>query len=282
VTSPAAQNSREIRVSWSLMRVNWECRQKRARKIDSKKNPTADIRNFFPGTVVDICMRRWLDQDDPPPGGMQAMLDAVLDEAEVHARETGDGIVKWRHLGDKDAVRANCRTLLGRLEPILREKALSVDYAPAVRFKEPFTLPYLDGSPQQIWLVGEMDLFTSTPTSGLPELRVWDLKNTANKDYWRKVTGQLLFYDLAVWVRHKRWTTECGLIQPMCPEDVLHFRFTEQHRREMLTHLAAYCRDVWLGDETPKAGTDGCGWCEVRSSCVRYAQPRGRADWPAA
>jgi hypothetical protein len=274
---------REISVSWSIMRVNFECKQKRGRKLDTGKSPTQDIRNYFPGTVVDICMRRWLDQDDPPAGGMQAMLHEVLDSAETEARETGDGIVKWRDLHDKQRVKAQCWELLDRLEPILREKALAVNYAPAVRFKEPFTVPYLDGSPQRVWIKGEMDLFTSTPTSGEPELRVWDLKNTANKDYWRKVTGQLLFYDLAIWLRHKRWTAECGLIQPMCTERVLSFRFTEQNRRELLMHLADYCRDVWRKDETPKAGTEGCGWCEVRHACVRYAQPTGgRISWPAA
>jgi hypothetical protein len=282
VSEAAGLEEREIRVSWSLMRVNFECKQKRARKLDTGKSPTMDIRNFFPGTVVDICMRRWLDQDNPEPGGMQAMLREVMETAEAEARETGDGIVRWRDAHDKTAVWSQCEELLFRLEPILRELALSVDYSPAVRFREPFTLPYLDGSPQRIWLVGEMDLFTSTPAQPVPELRVWDLKNTKNSHYWQKVVGQLLFYALAVWVRHQRWPAECGLIQPMCPEEVLRFRFTDQDYRELLMHLAAYCRDVWLKDETPKAGTDGCGYCEVRHACVRYAVPRGRVNWPAA
>jgi hypothetical protein len=276
----AGTEERAIRVSWSLMRVNFECKQKRHLKLTVKKPSNMDIRNFFPGTVVDICMRRWLELDDPPAGGMRAMLDEVLEFAEVNARETGDGIVQWRDLGDKAKVRAQCFELLGRLEPILRRYALAVDYSPAVRFREPFILPYLDGSPQQIWLVGEMDLFTRTQP--VPDLRIWDLKNTANKDYWRKTVGQLLFYDLAVWVRHKQHAVECGLIQPMCPEQVLSFKFTEQNYNEMLMHLAAFCRDVWLRDVTPKAGTEGCSYCEMRSACVRYAGDRGRVAWPAA
>jgi PD-(D/E)XK nuclease superfamily len=262
------------------MRVNFECKQKRHLKQTTKKPPNMDIRNFFPGTVVDICMRRWLELDDPPSGGMQAMLDEVLEFAETNARETGDGIVQWRDLHDKKRVRAGCWELLGRLEPILRQYALSVDYSPAVRFKEPFILPYLDGTPQQIWLVGEMDLFTRTQP--VPDLRVWDLKNTKNGQYWRKTVGQLLFYDLAVWAKHKRWTVECGLIQPMCPEQVLSFQFTDQNRRELMMHLAAFCRDVWLRDTAPKAGTEGCAYCEMRTACVRYAGNRGRVAWPAA
>ena len=68
----------------------------------------------------------------------------------------------------------------------------------------------------------------------------------------------------------------------MCPEQVLSFQFTDQNRRELMMHLAAFCRDVWLRDTAPKAGTEGCSYCEMRTACVRYAGNRGRVAWPAA
>jgi PD-(D/E)XK nuclease superfamily len=274
---------RAIKVSWSRLRDHMECHQKAALKEQRKKAASTDIRNFFPGTVVDICMRRWLDQDSPQVGEMTAMLDQVLVDAEREAQETGDGIVRWRHLGDRDEVRASCRELLERLEPILVELALdeSLDYVPARRFRAPLVVPYLDGSPQHIWIVGEMDLFTQTRAQPC-QYRVWDLKNTRNKDYWRKVTGQLLFYDLATFCLHRSWTVECGLIQPLCPEPVLRFRFTEQHRRELWSAVARYATDVWRKDDAPKLTTEGCDWCEVKHACIRFASAPGRVKWPAA
>jgi PD-(D/E)XK nuclease superfamily len=283
VTIYVGAEEREIGVSWSRLRDHMECHQKAALKAKGKKAPSTDIRNFFPGTVVDVCMRRWLDQDSPQIGEMTAMLDQVLVDAEHEAQKTGDGIVRWRHLGDRDEVRASCRELLERLEPILCELALddSLDYVPARRFRAPLVVPYLDGSPQRIWLVGEMDLFTQTRSQPC-QYRVWDLKNTRNKDYWRKVTGQLLFYDLATFCLHGSWTSECGLIQPLCPERVLRFVFAEQNRRELLAAVTRYAADVWRNDQAPKATNEGCDRCEVRHACVRYASSTGRVAWPAA
>jgi hypothetical protein len=275
----AGYESRELKVSWSRLREYRECMQKAARKAEGKKSPNTDIRNYFPGTVVDVCMRRWLSQPEPLRGGLASMVDTVLVQAEQEARDTGDGIVRWKHLGDKDEVRENCRECLTRLEPLLWELALGGRYWPAVRFREQLILPYLDGSPQRVWLVGEMDLLTEWT----PQLfRVWDLKMTANKDYWRKTYAQLIFYTLAVWLRHKVIPEGAGLIQPMCPEQVLWFEFSDQDRRGLLTDVASYCSSVWRKEMPPKAGTEGCDRCEVRGACLRYAGELGggRVPWP--
>ena len=280
MTAETGLEEREVKVSWTRLREHMECHQKAALKAKGLKSAVSDIRNYFPGTVVDVCMRRWLDREDQPPGSLAAMVDKILPEAEKDARESCDGIVRWKYPADRSEVLENCRTCLTRLEPILRELALPGRYEPAMRFRAALIIPYLDGSPQRVWLAGEMDLLTEHAPKAF---RVWDLKMTANKDYWRKVTGQLLFYDRALWCMMGVFPENCGLIQPMCPEPVLWFQFTDQNRRELLASVVSYCRDVWLRDERPKADVEGCPQCEVKQACAKFAAPAasGRVPWPA-
>ena len=51
------------------------------------------------GNVVDLAMRRWLDQEDPERGWMAAQIDAIFEESAQIARESGDGIVRWKFVG---------------------------------------------------------------------------------------------------------------------------------------------------------------------------------------
>ena len=99
------------------------------------KSPVTDTRNFFHGNVVDLAMRRWLSQDDPQAGWMAAHVDELLEEAETVSRETGDGVIKWRDLGDKERVRLWCQELVVRLEPILFDLIIPYEYQPALRFE---------------------------------------------------------------------------------------------------------------------------------------------------
>lgn len=281
MSAVAGLEARELGISWSRLREHMECHQKAYQKSQGRKGPAADIRVFFPGTVVDRCMRMWLNSDDPPAGGMSAILDTVLDTEETEAQRTGDGVVRWRHASDKDEVRVWCRDLLTRLEPILREEALPFDYEPALRFRVPVTIPYLDGSPQRIWLAGELDLLVRCGSS--PDTyayRVWDLKGTNNTGYWRKVVGQLLFYDLAMACKFGKYPEMSGLIQPMCADPVLRFVFTDQDRAELFSQLVRYCNDIWRRDFAPKADEAGCLYCEVRHACVKYPAAPGRVPWP--
>lgn len=275
---PDGSEGLELGLSWSRLREHMECKKHAALKNQGKATPHADIRVFFPGTIVDRCMRRWLEQDDPKPGQMVAMCAEVLETEERVARETSDGIVKWRHSHDKEEVLANCSECLTRLEPILYQYVIPFQYEPALRFRVPITIPYLDGTPQRIWLVGEMDLFTRyeprRPKS------VLDLKMTADDSYWRKTTGQLLFYDLAVRILEGAYPEDCWLVQPMCKERLLPFVFSEENRRELWTQIARYCTDVWRGDQALRPTTDRCGFCDTRHACPRFEAGRGFIPWP--
>ena len=275
----AVDSGPPLRLSWSRIRAHSECRFKGKALAAGWKSPVTDIRNFFPGQVVDRCMGAWLDLDDPPPGWMAAHVDEELDREETRARDTGDGVVKWRDRGDKVKVRAWCKELVTRLEPVLYELVIPFDYEPHSRFKVPLSIPGPGGQPRQLLLTGETDLRTWRAEKA--PLGIWDLKGTENEDYWRKVTGQLLFYEIATWGMTGHWPEVSGLIQPMCSEPVLKFYFTADHRREMFKTVCDVANDIWRDNLPPKADSTGCSYCPVKHACSKFAHGRGRVPLSA-
>jgi hypothetical protein len=257
-----------VRVSWSRLRAHDECPAMGALQRDFKP-ATQDIRNFVHGNVVDSCMRRWLAFDAPPPGWMLAQVDDVFEEW-MHS---GEGIVRWKHPGDKKETLEFCRELVTRLEPILAEYVLPFTWQPAVRFDVPVKVRHLDGSMREIRLVGEMDLLVQDREK---RIVVWDLKGTKDDSYWRKVAPQLAFYAIAVLIMNGRLPYRTGLIQPMCTERVLPVTVTPQAIREMGTRIERVARDIWAGRLAPKESNEGCAYCPVHHACPKYALPAGR------
>lgn len=219
-------------------------------------------------------MRQWLALDEPPPGWMAAHIDEIFDHAEVEVRETGDGVVKWRDSQDRAKLRAWCKDLVTRLEPILYELVIPYEYEVAARFKVPLTIPGLDGAPRKILLTGEMDLLTWRPAR-VPRA-IWDLKATEDTSYWRKVAGQITFYEIAVWGMTGQWPEVSGLIQPMCPEQVPRFSFGAEERRQMFVTICNVAADIWSKNLPPKADPAGCDRCPVKQACPKFAHGRGR------
>jgi PD-(D/E)XK nuclease superfamily len=283
MTGDAGCEDREIGVSWSRLREHAECHMKASLKADGKRSKVSDIRVFFPGTVADRVMRRWLTQVLHERGEMAAMVDEVMDAEEALARESGDGIVRWRGPSDRAEVRAFCLELAEKLEPILAEHVLPYEWEPAWRFRIPLVVQYLDGSPQRVWLVGELDLLVNAGAAGSAGTfrYVWDLKATRDDSYWRKNVGQLLFYALAVRLDRGAWPDGCGLIQPMCRNPVLQFAFTDADYRKLLSAVSSYCLDVWSKDRQMTDDLHVCSRCDVPHACPRYAVPggRGRTSW---
>jgi hypothetical protein len=258
-----------ISISWSALRTHTECKQKSHLMRGHKRSPAKDIRSYFHGVVVDRIMRAWLNNPNRAPGAMAAQVDTTIAESIDTARTGGDGIVRWRNADDRAHLRRFCTDLVTRLEPILTDLVLPHPFEAAKRFKAPVRMPYLDGTPTTINLIGEMDLLVREPG-----YVVWDLKGTADNTYWRKVLGQLIFYDLAVLALHGEPTVRCGLIQPMCDEPVLTFDITPELRRQMWGRIAGMATDIWRADTSCKDGTTGCNYCEVNHACPRY-RPTG-------
>jgi hypothetical protein len=276
----AVSDSEVLRLSWSRLRLHDECPAK-GDLMRRHKSPVADARNYFHGNVVDLLMRRWLAQDNPEPGWMAAQLDAVFEESLTIAKDSGDGIVRWKNLNDKDETREFCRELVKRLEPILVKYALPFTWEPAVRFSVPIDVPYLDGTKREIYLVGEMDLMVRDNQA---RIGVWDLKGTRDNQYYKKVLGQLSFYALAVRAMTGQFPAFTGLIQPMCDQQVLPVAVDADAVRQMAARIVKTAHDIWAGRLAPKADNAGCSYCPVQHACSKFAvlgKP-GRASLSAA
>jgi hypothetical protein len=266
-----------LRLSWSHLRSHDECPAKYP-LMRKARSPYQDIRNFFHGNVVDLLMRRWLDQDNPEPGWMATQVDLLFEEAEQIAKDTGDGIVRWKGLNDKAETLQFCRDLVVRLEPILVKYALPFDYHPAVRFEVPVSVPYFDGSMREIALIGEMDLKVR---DGEGRYAVWDLKATRDDQYYKKVLGQLAFYALAVRAEHGQLPVITGLIQPMCTQPVLPVTVDAAAVRQMASRITKTAHDIWAGRLAPKADDAGCSWCDVQRVCPKFKRRPGRVSLAA-
>jgi hypothetical protein len=280
--SVQAEEEKPLSLSWSRLRLHTECPAK-GELMRTHKPATQDIRNFFHGNVVDLAMRRWLSQESPEAGWMAAQVDAIFEESAQIAKDTGDGIVRWKTPSDRSDTLLFCRELVTRLEPILARYALPFFWQPAIRFRVPVSVPYLDGTPRVIYLVGEMDLMVEDCEE---RIAVWDLKATKDDGYYRKVLGQLAFYALAVKAMKGRFPAMTGLIQPMCAEQVKPVTVTDQAVREMAGRITALAHDIWAGRLAPKeddAGCTGAYGCAVRHACPKFKMgPPGRTALTAS
>jgi hypothetical protein len=220
--------------------------------------------------VCDRVMVQWLADPDRPAGAMVAMVEDMITTAERDAREDGDGVVRWRSADDRTDLLEFCVELVHRLEPILRELVLPYPFESAKRFTAPVNMPYLDGTLTTVNLIGEMDLLVDNRGP-----HVWDLKGTKDDQYWRKVLGQLVFYDLAVLAMTGTKTVLTGLIQPMCTEPVLEFQISDDDRRAMWSRILRYATDRWRNHAPCKEGTSGCNWCETKHACPRFQPTQG-------
>ncbi len=261
----------ETTISWSALRAHEECRQKSALLRGGHRSPAADLRGFFHGMVVDRAMRDWLADPDHPTGAMRRALDDTIDAEAAHATASGDGVVRWKHAADRTDMREFCAQLVDRLEPILRERVLPYPYAVAHRFRVPLNVPHIDGGTATVTLIGEMDLLVHYPDGD----GIWDLKGTRDNTYFRKVIGQLVFYDVAHGAQTGRDPIVAGLIQPMCDEPVLPFDFDADARRNLLGRVLRMAADIWRQEQTCTTHTSRCSMCNVSHACARYAPEHG-------
>lgn len=237
-----------------------------------------DARNYFHGNVVDLAMRRWLSQEDPEAGWMAAQVDAIFDESIGIARDSGDGIVRWKGPNDKNETREFCRELVKRLEPILCKYAIPFEWQPAERFSVPLRIEDLNGSMREIILIGEMDLLVRDREG---RYAVWDLKATRDNSYYKKVLGQLAFYAIAVKAMKGQFPVMTGLIQPMCDQRVLPVTVDHDAVAQMAGRITKAARDIWAGKLAPKADNAGCAYCPVKHACPKFSSG-GRAALAAA
>jgi PD-(D/E)XK nuclease superfamily len=270
----AVADDRPLRMSWSKIRAHGEC----AAIYDLRREHRSsikDIRNFVHGNIVDTAMRRWLSMQDPAPGWMAEQVDAIFDEC---TKPSGEGIVRWKGVNDRNEVRDLCREGVARLEKILIRHCLPFDWDPAARFEVPVTVRYLDGSPRTVILNGELDLKIRDAAR---RVGIWDLKMTRDNQYYRKVLGQITFYALVERLITGEFPHATGLLQPMCDQQVLPLTVDMQAVREMAGRIERTAHDIWAGRLQPKPDGNGCFGCDVKFCCPAYAMRPGRVSLAA-
>jgi len=256
------EKDERFKVSWSSLQRFELCKQKHYLITQGLSAPGKDVRNFLAGTVVDSVQKAWLDN---PVGNMVDLVDEHFEKAIVSAQEKDT--IKWRNKNDKKKIHTVCTGAALLLQPILEARVLPFDYEPGKRFYEVVKIKRPTGELDEIVLRGEFDLLVRDNNG---KFIVWDLKTTADNDYWKKSLGQLIFYDLVIISMFGEPPNKCGFIQPICDEQVKEFYFTNDDRAEMWARISAMMQSQWAGDHAPKSDNVGCSWCEVQHACSKF------------
>jgi CRISPR/Cas system-associated exonuclease Cas4 (RecB family) len=252
-----------FKVSWSSLQRFEHCPQKAYLVRQGLSAPGKDVRNFLAGTVVDSIQKAWLDN---PVGNMVDLVDEHFEKSIANAQEKDT--IKWRNKNDKKKIHTVCVTASIQLQPILEARVLPYGYEPAKRFYEVVNIKKPDGQLVEIVLRGEFDLLVHDSTDN--RFIVWDLKTTADNDYWKKSLGQLVFYDLVILSMFGKPPKKTGFIQPLCDEQIKEFEFTNENRAEMWARITAMMQAEWKEDYAPKKDNTGCSWCEVSHACSKF------------
>jgi CRISPR/Cas system-associated exonuclease Cas4 (RecB family) len=251
------------KLSWSSLQRFELCKQKQYLVSKKLSIPGRDVRNFLAGTVVDSVQKAWLEN---PSGDMTDLLDEHFEKSVKEAQESD--VIKWRHENDRSYIRTTCVEALKALQPILETRILPYDYEPGKWFYEPVKIQNpKTGQVEEIILRGEFDLLVRDNDGNFI---VWDLKTTADEEYWKKSLGQLVFYDLVILAMFGKPPKKCGFIQPLCQTQVKEFEFTNEMRAEMWGRISSMMRDVWDENFEPKSDNAGCSFCEVAHSCKKF------------
>jgi len=257
------EKDERYKLSWSALQRHELCRQKQHLVSQGFSAPGKDVRNFLAGNVVDSVQKAWLEN---PSGSMVSLVDQHFEKAIAKAQEKDS--IKWRNKNDKRTIFLQCQNAANQLQPILEARVLPYDYEPGKWFYIPIKIQNpKTGQVEEIVLRGEFDLLVRDNDGNFI---VWDLKTTANNDYWKSSLGQLVFYDLVILTMFGKPPVKCGFIQPLCDEQVKEFYFDNAHRAEMWGRINALMRDVWDGNFEPKVDNTGCSFCEVGHKCAKF------------
>lgn len=257
-----------MRISWSSLKTHEECRQRGKLMRERKRAKVNDVRNFFPGRVTDRVVRDWLN-DDPHNnlGKMPSMVEAIVERELGEAKEEGD-IVSWKHTTDKQEVIDACIKAVENIEPALVKYVLPYEWQVDFGFKTPVLMRTPSGDLDRVILNGYMDIIVYDPETDT--WRIYDVKHTANKDYWRGSFGQLVFYGYENYVRTGKIPVEVGFFQPLVNESVKRFAITEAHINALASRVQSMASEVWAGYDNPRSDATMCGYCEVKHACIKF------------
>ena len=265
--------AKPLSISWSRLYEFEKCHQRLAFHMDGKGETVKDGRRFIHGTLADMAMRRWLDQDEPQlPGQMVQYVDELWEEVVENNPEyqiTWKGNVNE----DKAYVRNIAKTVVGNLEPFLLARVIPFDYEPEFRFKVPLQVPDSRGFARTIILNGGMDIAVRDNNTG--KIFLYDLKATTNENYIHSgIMPQLIFYSIA-WTAMfgtKPEDITCAFLTPACKIQYHELEVSSESRRHLMTRILRCAHALW-DQEKPICTTNNseCFFCDCKKICPRWA-----------
>ena len=266
-----------MRISWSSLKTHEECRQKSSLMKSGKKAKVSDVRNFFPGRVTDRVVRYWLEGDPRNElGRMPSMVAGVIERELGEASDTGE-TVTWRHRDDRAAIQAQCEEAVKTIEPALQKYVLPYTWQVDFGFKTP-VMARAPWGMDRIIINGFMDIIVYDPETDT--WRIYDVKHTENKDYWKGSFGQLVFYAYENQLRTGKLPVEVGFFQPLVKEAVKRFEVTDTQVNSLAGRVQSMAWELWTKSDTPRMDTTMCFYCETKHACVKFKAvdaPNGRS-----
>jgi hypothetical protein len=257
-----------VKISWSALKTHEECRQKSMLMKSGKKAKVTDVRNFFPGRVTDRVVRHWLEEDPQGnPGRMPSMVKETIDNELGEAAESGESI-GWKHRTDREDVTAQCIAAVKNIEPALNRYVLPYTWQVDFGFKTPVMMRAPWGM-ETVILNGYMDIIVWDPETDT--WRIYDVKHTENKDYWKTSYGQLVFYSYENLLRTGQLPIEMGFFQPIvAKEPVKRFPVSETEVNNLAGRVQSMAWELWAEETPPRMDKAMCSFCEVKHACVKF------------
>lgn len=262
-----------VRISWTALQRFEECPRQDKLHRDGLRQDIADKRNFLPGNIVDNAMRKWLEMDEPPAGGLVPLADEMLEKWTTNGEKI---IWKGSEVSDRKRVLEDCRRALRTLEPWLTEHVLPYPYQPEARGYVEIQVPDQTGVLNRIELFYAMDILVQYAPD---TFAIYDLKTTKNERYvYGKTLGQLVFYALGVSAAAEiplRSITKTAFVTPLTRQLETVVVPDKDDYTKMLQRITAYAHAVWAGRHPTKEKKDSyCQYrCEVRNYCPMGAKP---------
>ena len=263
-----------LRVSWTNLTRYQECKKQSKLYLQGMRDSSlSNARNFAEGSITDVSMRKFLENDPAPGKIMQFAEESFAAWMDENKENT-----KWRESYKKDSntIKKNVTEALLRLEPWLLENVVPYEYQPEARGTATLKLPDAQGNKRTVELFFAVDILTKLPES----FWIADLKTTRNASYIKgKTLGQLSYYALAISIAQKIPVDEIyklSFVTPLTKEIETAIYPTSTDYAVMLKTIQNYALDMWSSEPMPtkEAPDFTCKTqCEVRHVCPLMQAP---------
>lgn len=269
--------SEPLRISWTQLTRYRECKRQGQLYLQGMRDKSlSNSRNFAEGSITDVSMRKWLE-NDPQPGGIMAFAEQTFNEW----LDENESSTRWRKSAreDKIAIQKNVTEALQRLEPFLLENVIPYDFQPEARGTALLTLPDGQGRKRKVELFFAVDILTKLPEG----FWIADLKTTRNESYTKgKTLAQLSYYALAISIAEGiplEDIYKLSFITPLLRDIETAVYPTKEDYSVLLKTIQSYAVDMWshVPQPTKEEPDFECRtMCEVRHHCPLMQTPKSK------